>query len=795
MLQSPEEFFGFPPGSDGHMIHWKDLVRYYQRLAQESERVQCIDRGPTTAGNPFLEVIITSPGNRKRLETYRELSLLLADPRQASSSDIARACSEGRAVCVQTMSVHATEIGGTQMSPLLAFELASGDSTAVREILDNVIFILVPCFNPDGQVAIAEWYARYRGTEHDAVDFPRLWHPYAGYANYADVFYEHFPESRCLNQILFHEWMPQVYVDHHQMPRNWARCFVPPYRNPARPWCSPLLWREISYYGGRMALDLEEAGVRGVVSNEYFPTLGASGWFTVAACHNIAGILTESASARLASPYFVHPENLPKEPAGTFFPNPWPGGEWHLSDIVRQQLIAARSVLGAMAGHRQRILATMARKALQQAEAGAQDPVQAFLVPPDQHDPACAERMLGLLEKQGIELYAAAGPIVTAQGTWPAGTVVVPLAQPKYALVKALLSPFEYPRNKHTVSPDGAVDVYEVASENIAHAMGVRVVEAGRKPACGRAGYRGLPRTSGRAAPAGAWPGNENESFRKANALLAAGKAVYRTPDGDFCASLPAGGAPRIAFSRAGIYRTTCGVGRLGGGNTDEGQTRLLLEQYGFPYETVGPADIAGGVLARLDVLVLPDNLEGDLNGDNESLKELLPEDRVWLGPAEEEKIRAFVRARWPAPRPRQVLRLRHTGAGPEGGEPRGSPGQGPAQHPRLAAAGPDGSLAPDTGDAPRMPRLPRGCACAGDHRVLHARHVPHRRAFRIGTPAGERALCRRGTPRRPAVPGHRLLRQRRSGAVRIFTPVPLPDRRHVQAAVQRAVPGYGRIG
>jgi hypothetical protein len=43
-------------------------------------------------------------------------------------------------------------------------------------------------------------------------------------------------------------------------------------------------------------------------------------------------------------------------------------------------------------------------------------------------------------------------------------------------------------------------------------------------------------------------------------------------------------------------------------------------------------------------VLIFPDNLKGDLNGENESMKELLPEDRVWLGAAEDEKIRAFVR-------------------------------------------------------------------------------------------------------------------------------------------------------
>ncbi len=641
MLRSPEEFFGFQPGSDRNLVPWGDLVRYYQALARESDRVRCIDRGPTTLGNPFLQLIISSPANLERLEEYRTASRLVADPRGAAGPDVSRACAEGRAVCVQTMSAHASEIGAAQMAPLLAYDLAAKDSAEIRRILDNVILILIPCFNPDGQVQIASWYARHRNTENDGVDFPRLWHPYAGYANYADVFHESFPESRYLNEILFHEWMPQVYVDHHQMPRNWARFFVPPYRNPTRPWCSPLLWREISFYGADMAWRLERAGVRGVISNAYFPTSAASGWFTVADCHNIAGILTESASARFASPYYVHPESMQDEPAGALYPNPWPGGEWHLSDIVRQQHIAAHSVLCTLAEHRQRLLQSMVDKALGQVEAGARNPIQAFVIPPDQHDAPCAERMIGLLRRQGVELHVAQEPVETSGGTYAAGSVVVPLAQPKYALVMSLLSRGEYPRNRHTLQPDGSVDVYEVASENLAGFMGVRVVEAGRRITCAQGDFRGLARPR---IPAHVYSAAENESFRRANAKLAAGEAVYRAPDGDFhVSSAPADGLP-IAWARVGIYQTTCGTGRLGGGNSDEGHTRLLLEQYGFPYRTIGPADVAAGALVQLDLLLLPDNLKADLNGENETLKELLPEDRVWLGPAEDEKIRGFVR-------------------------------------------------------------------------------------------------------------------------------------------------------
>lgn len=92
-------------------------------------------------GNPFLKVIITSPGNMERLEEYRELSMLLSDPRGMDEETISKACAGGKAVCAQTMSLHASEIGDTQMAPLLAFDLAVGDSAGILQILNNVISI------------------------------------------------------------------------------------------------------------------------------------------------------------------------------------------------------------------------------------------------------------------------------------------------------------------------------------------------------------------------------------------------------------------------------------------------------------------------------------------------------------------------------------------------------------------------------------------------------------------------------------------------------------------------------
>jgi len=54
---------------------------------------------------------------------------------------------------------------------------------------------------------------------------------------------------------------------------------------------------------------------------------------------------------------------------------------------------------------------------------------------------------------------------------------------------------------------------------------------------------------------------------------------------------------------RIGMYQ------RYHGGNMDEGWTRLVLEQFGFPYQRLKDDDITGGDLSqRLDVFILPDD-------------------------------------------------------------------------------------------------------------------------------------------------------------------------------------------
>ncbi len=685
----PEKFFGFQLGSDRKMARWPRMVEYYRLLERESGgKLRVVEMGPTTEGRPFLLVIITAPANMQRLERLRQVNVQLSDPRGLSEEDAAKLVAEGRAVVCQTMSLHATEIGGTQMAPELAWELVAREDADTRRILDNVIFLLIPSFNPDGAEMVAEWYEKTMGTEYEGSSPPWLYHKYAGHDNNRDAFQLNLVESRYAARILFREWIPQAYVDHHHMGSYGPRLYVPPYAEPIRPHADPLVWREMSWYGAHIAYKEEEAGLSGVINMAQFSGWGHFGFHWITPFHNIAGMLTESATVRIATPVYIHPDQLRGDPRGfpfygpqTTFPNPWPGGWWRLRDIVERQKVSAWAVLDLAARNRETVLWNAYYKAKRQTERGAQGKPKAYLIPPAQHDPLTALKMVNNLLAQGIEVHRARSGFTLPSGmSYPAGTFVVPLAQPKMGLIRYLLGRTFYPDNEWTRARDGSpMRPYDLATDTMFEFMGVRVDPSDDPVRAELEKVTAELRPQGQAPAAAtlyALDGRLNDSFRAVNLLLDRGVAVRRLHHpwqerrpGDFIVGGPHAALAEVARAtgvdfvpvaqdpgaaarplerlRVGMYQ------RYWGGNMDEGWTRLMLEQFGFPYRSVLDAEIKkGGLRQNYDVFILPDDSAARITGERRQQagepqappeEEYPPEYRSGIGEEGVKALRDFV--------------------------------------------------------------------------------------------------------------------------------------------------------
>ncbi len=644
-IPSPEEFFGHQMGADRKLARWDKLVEYYELIDAASDRVQVVHMGPSTLGEPFLSIFVSSPANLARLDDFKRMNAVLQDPRGHSQAEIDDAVANGKVVFVQSYALHSTEVACSQTPAEVMYLFATRDDDEIHEILDNTISILIPAFNPDGVGIVNEWYDRWVGTEYEGANPPELYHHYIGHDNNRDAFMQNTVESRYGAEIMFREWIPQAYIDHHQMGPFTARIYLPPYAEPIRPGGDPLVWREMSWYGAHMAYRMEEIGFQGTVNAAIYSGWGHFGFHWITPFHNIAGMLTESASARLATPLYVHPDQLqgsrqlPEYEAQTTFPNPWPGGWWRVRDIVERQIVATFSPLEIAARNRETVLRNAYNKSSRQIQRGMGDEVKAYVIPAAQHDPLTMAKMVDKLLLQGITVERAPTAFTHEGRVYGEGSYVVSLAQPKRGVIRWLLGQTDYPDNSYTRTASGdPIRPYDMSADVIAEFMGVRVDPAGT------AVEANLTAVSGQIEPAGmvasAAPhgyridGTVNDAFKAVNMLFAAGASVRRVT-GDGAVAMPgdfiveAGTAPgtlaeiasatgvdfaaldgdgdafshSIARQRIGMYQ------RFYGGNMDEGWTRWLLEDFGFEYTSLFDPDIlAGDLHERWDVIILPND-------------------------------------------------------------------------------------------------------------------------------------------------------------------------------------------
>ena len=619
-IPTPQSVLGFAPGTDRTLADWNQITNYFQRLDSASDRVLVQTIGRSTLNRPLIVAYISARENILALQKYKDIQRQLADPRLVSTdAQRNRLLAQGKTVVAISCSIHSTEIVASQMSLQLAYELATAQDLDTRQMLDNTILILIPSPNPDGIDIVANWYRKTLGTSFEGTEPPELYHHYAGHDNNRDWFMLNLKETRLITKLFWREWYPQIVYDVHQMGRNGARLFIPPFYDPPNPNISPLLLRQVGLVGHKVAADVQAAGVKGVVTNALYDTWWHGGFRTAPYFHNSIGILSEAASARLMSPNTVSAEQLGRSSSRglrtalettTNFPDPWPGGNWRPIDIMRMEMIAARSILSIAAKFRSDYLRNffeLNRKAIE-------EPIQpnsaiAYLIPAGQAKDEAVAKLIGSLVEQGVEvfrmdkeLHLTYGPnllqrtnsaseklgsyrLITASTTAmqevPTGSYLIFLSQPQRANIRALFEPQIYP-NRLTAQGE-AERPYDVAGWTLPLQMGVdapavtgiRETESERQLTLIK---------------------DENEVRKDlALPLRTTGQSPIKNPVG-----------PGV---RIGVYKSSMP-------NMDEGWTRLILDTFNVSYTSVRDQDIRKGSLrSTQDVLILPSQRSSELIG------------------------------------------------------------------------------------------------------------------------------------------------------------------------------------
>lgn len=646
-VEPPEKVFGFKMGSDGKLIDWKQVSDYFITLGKASDRVMVEELGKTTLGKPFLLAVISSAKNIKNLERYRAIQQRLANPYDLTADKAKSLVDEGKVVVLVSLNIHSTEIGSSQESVELAYEMATHTDKKTEKIRDNVILLLIPSLNPDGLQMVVEWYRKHVGTPYEGCRMPWLYHHYAGHDNNRDWYMFNLEESRLTAGVLYRDWFPEIVYDQHQMGSTGARLFMPPYADPVNRNTHSLLMAEVNMLGKHVVADLHERGFKGIVTGMRFNAFFEGTMSKTPLWHNMVGILSEMASVRIATPIYLprgslgrYGAEIPKYSRVTDFLDPWEGGWWRLRDIIEYEKAVTYSILDLAATYKEKFMMNFYSMNKESIERGKNEAPFGFIVPLDQHDPNSAAELLKRLKLNGARVFRGQAEFVYAGITYPVGTYVVPLSQPNRPCIKDLMEPQKYPDLK--LYPGGPPrPPYDVTGWTMPLQMGVKAIEMKTPIEVGLSlaetfefGVFGEVDVQAKAFLV---ERRYNNAFAVLNDLLKSNVEVYwsdgefsvdakKYPAGTFIIPAKKGTASKLQTLSKTYAVPVYGVGesievkktrallpRLGiyhpwTASMDEGWTRLVLDNYGYSYKQIYNADMKKGKLFDMyDAIVIPD--------------------------------------------------------------------------------------------------------------------------------------------------------------------------------------------
>jgi zinc carboxypeptidase len=623
-VPTPSQFLGFEVGADRKLADYRQIVSYFKALAAASPRVEIEVLGKTTLGEEMIMAVISTPENLRNKTKHQEIARKLADPRGLSKEQTDALAREGKSIFLLTCNIHSTEIGSSQMAMEWAYKLATAQDEETLRRLNDTILLLVPSLNPDGQIMVTEWYRKYIGTKYEGGPLPYLYHHYVGHDNNRDWYMLTQVETKNMARAVYHEWFPQFWLDEHQMGSYGPRIFIPPNADPVAKLVNPLVHRGNTLMGADMGWRLEEAGKQGVIYgysfDAYWPgNTRNTGWWK-----NMYGVLTEVASARIATPLEIAHTELQGGVKGLMtydqqinFPNPWPGGVWRLRDIMDYELIVSDAALETVSKYRQELLrgvASMANDAIKSA-----DHDEYWRIPIEgQRDPVVATRLANLMLEHGVEMRLSGDK----------KSFLIATAQPYGRFADEMMGIQRYPE-VHPAPGSGILEPYDVAAWSLPLMMGVKAEKTHLRPEETQAStvIRSVPWPSAGLTGSGKFYAadmRQNNVFALANAMQKAGAEMSlarksgETPKVIFVAHpqlqanaekfhlqlspVAAVGSAAFKSPRIALYKSYIP-------SIDEGWTRFVLEQYGFNVKNIENKEVkAGNLNNAYDVIILPDS-------------------------------------------------------------------------------------------------------------------------------------------------------------------------------------------
>jgi hypothetical protein len=229
----PADVLGYDPGT--FHTGYGNMERYVDALVHAApDRTIREPFGRTCEFRERALLIITSPANQRRLAAIREATARLADPRLLRNpAEAERLIRETPVTVWLNYSIHGDESASFEAMAQVAYQLAAGEDSVTRAILDSCVVIVNLAHNPDGHERFVTWINALGQGNPDpwAIEQQRQ-QPWGigGRTNHyqLDLNRDALAMSQVETQQMaaaFLRWHPQVFADHHGQTESY---FFPP---------------------------------------------------------------------------------------------------------------------------------------------------------------------------------------------------------------------------------------------------------------------------------------------------------------------------------------------------------------------------------------------------------------------------------------------------------------------------------------------------------------------------------------------------------------------------------------
>jgi hypothetical protein len=412
-VPTPKDFLGYIAGAPDRLTYAEDVHAYMRALEAASPRVKVFAIGNTEEGREMIAVAISDEATIASLDSYREITARLSDPRAASEEEAQRLIARGKPIYYLTGAMHSPETGSPEMLMELAYRLAVDESPLVAAIRANVITLITPVLEVDGRdrmVDIVRWK-----QANPSVGLPPLvyWGHYVAHDDNRDAIGLALALTRNVLRASL-AWHPQVLHDlHESVPFLYISTGTGPYNA----WLDPLVIDEFTRMADLEVQELTRKGLPGVWTHGFYDGWAPNYLFWIGLGHNAIGRFYETFGNHVPSTE----ERVVRwgSDRAWFRPNPaLPTVRWSLRDNVNYQESGVLLALSDMATQPTHFLEqywTLSKRSV--AKARTEGPA-AYVFDGGQKRRGQLRDLMTLLRTHGIEVHVADKPF-SLKVEWP----------------------------------------------------------------------------------------------------------------------------------------------------------------------------------------------------------------------------------------------------------------------------------------------------------------------------------------------------------------------------------------